>query len=177
MSQSKPRIQKSASAYRSIGEVGKELGLETHVLRYWETKFPKQVRPIKRNDGRRMFRADDIAGLRAIQILVHERGLTLKGAKSLLNAQGVDAVLQGDARLVGDDVAPVAESTVRELQETVRNAFETADTPAESDALAADPLQNVIEGSRQSSARLRNVLKDMESLRQRLETHRDRSAA
>ncbi|MEL8056085.1 MAG: MerR family transcriptional regulator, partial [Pseudomonadota bacterium] len=42
------RVEKSADAYRSIGEAAGELGLQTHVLRYWETKFAKYVKPLKR---------------------------------------------------------------------------------------------------------------------------------
>ena len=49
------RVEKSADAYRSIGEAAAELGLEPHVLRYWETRFPRQVSPVKRPDGRRYF--------------------------------------------------------------------------------------------------------------------------
>ena len=60
MSASRARITKSAQAFRSIGEAAGELGLETHVIRYWETKFTKDVRPIKRADGRRMFRPQDL---------------------------------------------------------------------------------------------------------------------
>jgi len=103
MAAQKLRREKSADALRSIGETAGELGLQTHVLRYWESKFPKHVKPIKRSDGRRMFRPQDVEALRAIQLLVHSRGLTLKGAKALLAEQGVSAVLSGEARLT---VAP-----------------------------------------------------------------------
>ena len=46
------RIEKSASAFRTISEVADELEVPQHVLRFWETKFP-QVRPLKRGGGRR----------------------------------------------------------------------------------------------------------------------------
>lgn len=174
MSAAKPRIQKSAAAYRSIGEVAKELGLETHVLRYWETKFPKQVKPIKRNDGRRMFRAEDAAGLRAIQILVHERGLTLKGAKALLNEQGVDAVLAGDVRLASEENCAAVESPARDLQESVKRAFEAPQTET---SASLDPLKDTIDHTNQSVARLRAVLKDMERVKERLEAAREQAAA
>lgn len=121
MAAARKRAPKSAKAFRSIGEAAGELGLETHVLRYWETKFPKEVRPVKRPDGRRMFRPQDISSLRAIQILVHEHGLTLKGAKAMLAEQGVPAVLAGEATLAG---VPIA-SPARELQESVAKAFDT----------------------------------------------------
>jgi DNA-binding transcriptional MerR regulator len=121
MSACRARIEKSATAFRSIGEAASELGIETHVIRYWESKFPREVRPVKRPDGRRMFRPQDVDALRAIQILVHERGMTLKGAKSLIAEQGISAVLNGEATLGAG--APAGSSPARDLQESVAKAF------------------------------------------------------
>lgn len=126
----KARIEKSADAYRSIGEAAAELGLEPHVLRYWETRFPKQVSPVKRPDGRRLFRPQDLDALRAIRILVHERGMTLKGAKAVLTQQGVGAVLEGTATIT-PDAAPAA-GHARALQETLARAY--GDVPADPEA-------------------------------------------
>lgn len=126
----KARIEKSADAYRSIGEAAAELGLEPHVLRYWETRFPKQVSPVKRPDGRRLFRPQDLDALRAIRILVHERGMTLKGAKALLTQQGVGAVLEGTATITPDAVP--AAGHARALQETLARAY--GDVPADPEA-------------------------------------------
>ena len=115
----KSRIEKSADAYRSIGEAATELGLEPHVLRYWESRFPRLVSPVKRADGRRLFRPQDLEALRAIRALVHEHGMTLKGAKAILTEQGVAAVLTGTAVLAAEP----AISPARELQQTVARAF------------------------------------------------------
>lgn len=122
----KSRIEKSSTAFRSIGEAASELGLETHVLRYWETRFPKDIRPIKRDDGRRMFRPQDMDALRAIRILVHERGMTLKGAKTILAEQGIKAVLGGTATLSAPTLEAVP-SPARELQASVARAFAAPD--------------------------------------------------
>ena len=122
----KSRIEKSSTAFRSIGEAASELGLETHVLRYWETRFPKDIRPIKRDDGRRMFRPQDMDALRAIRILVHERGMTLKGAKTILAEQGIEAVLGGTATLSAATLEAVP-SPARELQASVARAFAVPD--------------------------------------------------
>lgn len=127
MSALKARIEKSADAYRSIGEAAAELGLETHVLRYWETRFPRQVSPVKRPDGRRLFRPQDLDALRAIRILVHERGMTLKGAKAVLVQQGVAAVLDGTATITPD----TAPSPARALQQTLARAFNDVPTDPE----------------------------------------------
>lgn len=120
MAATKARIEKSADAYRSIGEAAAELGLEPHVLRYWETRFPRHVSPVKRPDGRRMFRPQDMDALRAIRILVHERGMTLKGARAILEEQGVAAVLAGTATIRPEAAAA---SPARALQHTVAKAF------------------------------------------------------
>ncbi len=158
MSASRARIEKSATAFRSIGEAAAELGLETHVIRYWETKFTRDVRPVKRNDGRRMFRPQDLEALRAIQILVHEKGLTLKGAKALLAEQSVKAVLAGEATLG----APVS-SPARELQKSVAKAFD-AELPEGEDET----------GSRE---RLEDALVELTDLKARLDAVRQKRAA
>lgn len=159
------KIEKSADAYRSIGEASDELGLQPHVLRYWETKFTKFVKPLKRRDGRRMFRPDDMAALRAIQMLVHDQGMTLKGAGKLLREQGVSSVLGGEARIVAPadsaNVSPTP-SPAREMQETVRQAFE-ANIP---DAPATG-----------TSDRLETILSDLTDIKARLDEVRQKKAA
>lgn len=159
------KIEKSADAYRSIGEASEELGLQPHVLRYWETKFTKFVKPLKRRDGRRMFRPEDLAALRAIQMLVHDQGMTLKGAGKLLREQGVSSVLGGEARIVAPaDSANVAPkpSPAREMQETVRQAFE-ANMP---DAPATG-----------THDRLETILSDLSDIKARLDEVRQKKAA
>ncbi len=120
MPAARARIEKSDAAYRSIGEAAGELGIEAHVIRYWETRFPRDVKPVKRPDGRRLFRPEDLAALRAIQTLVHQNGLTLKGAKLILAEQGVAAVLAGTANLAS---MPPATSPARALQSQLEGAF------------------------------------------------------
>lgn len=154
----KSRIEKSSTAFRSIGEAASELGLETHVLRYWETRFPKDVRPIKRDDGRRMFRPEDMDALRAIRVLVHERGMTLKGAKALLAEQGIEAVLGGTATLSSADAVP---SPARELQASVARAF---GPPVPSAAPAR-------------KARLEGALQELTGIKERIDAALARRAA
>lgn len=152
------RIEKSSSAFRSIGEAASELGLETHVLRYWETRFPRDVRPIKREDGRRMFRPQDMDALRAIRILVHERGMTLKGAKSILAEQGIEAVLAGTATLAAAALEPVP-SPALELQASVARAF-----------AAPEPRED-------RKARLEEALMELTDIKSRIDAARARRAA
>ena len=75
--------QKSSDAFRTISEAAKELGIQQHVLRFWESKFPS-IEPVKNASGRRFYRASDILLLQAIRFFLHEQGYTIKGVQKLL---------------------------------------------------------------------------------------------
>ena len=77
------RVEKSATAFRTISEVADELEVPQHVLRFWETKFP-QVRPLKRGGGRRYYRPEDVELLRQIRSLLYHEGYTIKGVQRLM---------------------------------------------------------------------------------------------
>jgi len=81
------RLEKSATAFRTISEVAGELDVPQHVLRFWETKFP-QVRPLKRGGGRRYYRPEDVELLRGIRTLLYTEGYTIKGVQRLMREGG-----------------------------------------------------------------------------------------
>lgn len=80
---------KSDTAFRTISEVAEDLGVQQHVLRFWETKF-SQVKPLKRGGGRRYYRPEDVALLKKIHTLLYAEGYTIKGVQKLL--KGVSKV-------------------------------------------------------------------------------------
>jgi len=82
---------KSPDAFRTISEVADWLGVQPHVLRFWESKF-SQVRPVKRAGGRRYYRPNDMLLLGGIRKLLHEDGLTIKGAQKVLREEGMSHV-------------------------------------------------------------------------------------
>ena len=84
-------MNKSADAFRTIGEVAEELDVPKHVLRFWEGKFP-QIKPMKRGGGRRYYRPEDMELLRGIRHLLHAEGYTIKGVQKILREQGIDQV-------------------------------------------------------------------------------------
>jgi len=105
------RSDKSADAFRTISEVAKELGLATHVLRFWESKFP-QIKPLKRAGGRRYYRPDDVALLRRLQILLHDEGYTIKGVQKLFREEGARKFIdEGSVTEAEDDTQPPVQPT------------------------------------------------------------------
>ena len=95
--------KKSSNAYKTIGEVTKELGLidiktgrlQTHTIRYWETQF-KQIRPTIRAGKRRYYSNEVFEILKFVKFLLKERGLTINGAKKILN--------KPDTHSIDDDI-------------------------------------------------------------------------
>ncbi len=69
--------------YYSIGEVSEMTGLETHVLRYWETEF-KELKPRKNRAGHRAYTSEDILIVERIQYLLKQNKFTIEGAKKVL---------------------------------------------------------------------------------------------
>ncbi len=90
---------KEESAYKTIGEIAKELNLvdkntgrlQTHTIRYWETQF-KQIKPIIKAGGRRYYTNKNIKIINLIKFLLKEKGLTIKGVQKILKDKGSDSI-------------------------------------------------------------------------------------
>lgn len=76
-------VQKAPGAYQTISEVSAQLGVPTHVLRFWESKF-SALKPMKRSGGRRYYCTEDIELLQTIKSLLYDEGYTIKGAQNSL---------------------------------------------------------------------------------------------
>ena len=72
--------------YFKIGEVKKITGIETHVLRYWESEF-KIIRPQRASSKQRLYRKVDVENILTIKKLLYEDGYTVPGARKFLIAK------------------------------------------------------------------------------------------
>lgn len=116
---------KTDAAFRTIGEVAEQLGLPQHVLRFWEKKF-HQIRPVKRNGGRRYYRSGDIALLEEVRVLLHEQGYTIKGVQKLLREGGLAKAVRarGKTQAVAEPPAAVASRKALADQRQIGMPFE-----------------------------------------------------
>ena len=86
-------MDKSDSAYKTIGEVAKILKLKsnkkgilpTHTIRFWETQF-KQIKPKILNANRRYYDENCINLLKKVKFLLKDQGMTINGVKKILNS-------------------------------------------------------------------------------------------
>lgn len=132
--------EKSATALRTISEASEALDVPQHVLRFWETKFT-QIKPLKRNGGRRFYRPQDLEILAQIKHLLYNQGYTIKGAKKAIEdfARGVDgltseqwiaqvppaSVNDNDESAQPDILAEIAEALGEEVETEAKTAAPT----------------------------------------------------
>ena len=85
-------MEKEPEAYKTIGEVAKIVGLinkkkgtlSTHTIRFWEKEF-RQIKPKILSGKRRYYDNKIIRIIKLIKYLLKEKGMTIKGAKAILN--------------------------------------------------------------------------------------------
>jgi DNA-binding transcriptional MerR regulator len=105
MAESRPESLPSKLYFR-IGEVADLVGVEPHVLRYWEREF-RTIRPTKSAKGQRVYSRRDVENLMRVRELLYREGFTIAGAKKKLLQPAaaaaaepvpVDAVVDNTAR-------------------------------------------------------------------------------
>ena len=101
--------EKAPGAFKTIGELSRELGVAQHILRYWETRFP-QLRPLQRAGNRRYYRPADVDLVRRIHRLLNSEGYTVRGVQKVLR-QGDGESPQPVAQLVQSEVSEPAPAT------------------------------------------------------------------
>jgi DNA-binding transcriptional MerR regulator len=106
--------------YFKIGDVARICGLETYVLRFWETEFP-QLKPNKSGTGQRLYRRRDVEMVLEIQRLVHAEGYTLAGARQALD-QGKSRPGPRLAQQPPTQLAVVPESQASQQPDTASNS-------------------------------------------------------
>jgi DNA-binding transcriptional MerR regulator len=98
--------------YFRIGEVAGAVGVETHVLRYWETEF-RSIRPQKSSRGQRVYSRRDVETLMRVKELLYDRGFTIAGARKQLRDGGIEPREPADPTLRGASRMKAALTDIR----------------------------------------------------------------
>ncbi|WP_106744122.1 MerR family transcriptional regulator [Yoonia maritima] len=131
-------MAKAKDAFRTISEVADWLDTPTHVLRFWESKF-SQIKPVKGAGSRRYYRPSDMELLGGIKQLLHEDGMTIKGAQKLLREKGVKHVATLGKTLVQAPVSiPESPPTPGVVQHAL--PLTTTTSPAQNLTIDIPPL-------------------------------------
>jgi DNA-binding transcriptional MerR regulator len=113
-----------AKLYYRIGEVAGIVGVEPHVLRYWETEF-RSIRPQKSAKGQRIYSRRDVETLLKVKELLYAHRFTIAGARRKLREGGVEPpkaelVPADDMRRVRDTLLEIRGEVVALLGEFSR---------------------------------------------------------
>ncbi len=117
----------SSKLYYKIGEVCEIVGVEAHVLRYWESEFPA-LSPPKNKSGQRIYRPKDIETLLRIRKLLYEEGFTIAGARKQLaelKEPSRGAARQGTRKPESPKRAP--REAIRKVREELQNILTLLD--------------------------------------------------
>ena len=102
--------------YFKIGEVKKITGVETHVLRYWESEF-KIIRPQRASSKQRLYRKIDVENILTIKKLLYEDGYTVPGARKLLTAKKGEKKNKGKPKIPGGRARSMLAELKSDLQQ------------------------------------------------------------
>ena len=72
------------NSFFTISKTAEIIGVQSHVLRFWEKKF-SSINPKKNLTGRRFYSSNDIETLLIIKKLLYEDGFTIKGAITIID--------------------------------------------------------------------------------------------
>jgi DNA-binding transcriptional MerR regulator len=131
--------------YFRIGEVAGLVGVEPHVLRYWEREF-RSIRPSKSAKGQRVYSRRDVENLLRVRELLYGQGFTIAGARKRLKDKDV-------ATMPDEGAAPLAAT------ETLKR-----------EAHPPRPAAAALDGAREDGGGLpQSVRRELESLRAEVE--------
>ena len=86
------------NSFFTISKTAEIIGVQSHVLRFWEKKF-SSINPKKNLSGRRFYSSNDIETLLMIKKLLYEDGFTIKGAITIIDKKNHQETLQVDETL------------------------------------------------------------------------------
>ncbi len=98
--------------YFKIGEAAQLVGVEPHVLRYWENEFRRDIHPERSRTNQRIYRRKDVELFLKIKALRYDESLQVTGARRRLRVQAGEELEPKAGRL--------AAALTRELQELIR---------------------------------------------------------
>jgi len=149
--------------YFKIGEVCDLVGVQAHVLRYWETEFP-MLSPQKNRSGQRSYRRRDVEIALRIKQLLYEEMFTIAGAKKKLQTDMREA---SKLKIVHPEPAPAAAS--REYTQPVSNSapglFDSEfDMPDEIDEIEPAPAAHFDSNQRAAIKSLASQLLELREM-------------
>jgi len=153
------RVVLPPKKYFKIGEVAHLVGVEPHVLRYWQTQFP-QVRPQKSRSGHRLYRRRDVETLLAVKELLHVQRFTIAGARQALRMAMVQSGTPSELPSFVDSTPPTHSAGPESAYDDAFDDGLDDEDSASSDENGAEPDVTELELIARDGAALTEALAD-----------------
>ncbi|MGI9035639.1 MAG: MerR family transcriptional regulator [Pyrinomonadaceae bacterium] len=161
-----PAVVIPEKIFFKIGEFCDLVGVQAHVLRYWETEFP-MLSPQKNRSGQRTYRRRDVEIALRIKELLYDELFTTAGAKKKLQSE-----LRESSRLKIVYPEPAAKENFLKPIETFQPAEEDFEDEIEeteferSKNFSAEPEDDVVELNDERREALRSLAAQLLELRE-----------
>lgn len=103
--------------YFRIGEVAQLVGVDAHVLRYWESEF--RMKPHRSASGQRLYRKQDLSRFLRVKHLLHDEGYTIAGARKVLSGPGAPAAADPQRIKAALDRVEALRDRIREFRDDI----------------------------------------------------------
>lgn len=103
--------------YFRIGEVAQLVGVDAHVLRYWESEF--RMKPHRSASGQRLYRKQDLSRFLRVKHLLHDEGYTIAGARKVLSGHGTPAAADPERLRAALDRVEALRDRIREFRDDI----------------------------------------------------------
>jgi DNA-binding transcriptional MerR regulator len=153
--------------YFKIGEVCDLVGVQPHVLRYWETEFP-MLSPQKNRSGQRSYRRRDVEMALRIKELLYDEMFTIAGAKKKLQSEIRET---SKLKIVHPEPKPIEQARSRDIEPLL---FDDDELQLDEDEDRSDESHNVsstLDGAQREA--LRSLASQLLELREMLKTPPD----
>jgi len=171
-----PSVAIPEKIFFKIGEVCDLVGVQAHVLRYWETEFP-MLSPQKNRSGQRSYRRRDVEIALRIKELLYDDLFTTAGAKKKLQNE-----LRETSRLKIVHSEPVLKETfIKEVKSTApsEEAVKTNDYEerfGEIEEIEGFEKSHSVEIDEERREALTNLAAQLLELREMLRTNKSENA-
>ncbi len=146
---------------RSIGDVARELKVETHVIRFWEEKFP-QIRPQIGAGKRRYYYNKQLKVLKRIKQFLYDEGYTIAGLQKLLKKRKHNLYKDEDLDVILHvDISAEEKAHMMEVDGEDKIAlddFITADSEMQFSDYRKLELQGLVRSAKANLAKLKSLL-------------------
>ncbi|MSP34048.1 MAG: MerR family transcriptional regulator [Rickettsiales bacterium] len=149
---------------RSIGDVAHELGVEPHVIRFWEEQFP-QIKPEIGKGSRRYYYNKQLKVLKKIKKFLHDDGYTIAGLQKLLKKRKPDSHKEEDLDIImisGDSLGSVEidiSDFIDDVMGNIENSGSDDDLYGDIESSKESPSANLVA----NTSRIANINKPPES--------------